>query len=465
MKYREPVVKLGEEVELKIETVNHDGEGVGRYKGMAVFVPFAVPGEEVVARITELKKNFGFGEVVETKSPSSSRVIPRCPAFALCGGSKLQHIDYRMQLELKRKLVEDSLKRIGRINDAVVHPVIGMDDPWGYRNKAVYQVNRVDGKVELGFFAEGSHTHVPTTDCLLLDGQIRDIAPLIEGMLNKYQVPPYDWETGRGLLRHMVVRKGSDNAKIMIVFITAPGKFAEQFTMAREIRAKVPQAASIVRNINNAPTRQIFGQESQLLAGQMSITEQLGGLIFTVSPTSFFQVNSRQAEILYQKAVEFAALTGRETVLDVYCGTGTAALFLARKAGRVFGFEVSPEAVADAASNAKANKMTTVEFVTGKAEERLPRLLRQGMAPDVVVVDPPRQGVEKRALQAIADMGPQRIVYISCDPATMARDLNFLSYRGYRTTEVQPVDMFPQTAHVESIVLMTKCGFEDNKDI
>ena len=458
MKNREAVVKLGEDIELKIETVNHDGEGVGRYKGLAVFVPFTVPGEEVVVRVTGLKKNFALGKVVETTvpAPGGNRVSPPCPVFSVCGGSKLQHIDYRIQLELKRKLVEDSLKRIGRINDAVVHPVIGMDDPWGYRNKAVYQVNRVDGKVELGFFAESTHTHVPTTDCLLLDGQIRDIAPLIEGMLNKYRVTPYDWETGRGLLRHVVVRKGSDNSKIMIVFVTSAEKFAEQFTMAREIRAKAPQTASIVRNINTAPTRQIFGQESQLLAGQMSITEQLGGLIFTVSPTSFFQVNSRQAEILYQKAVEFAGLTGRETVLDVYCGTGTAALFLARKAGRVFGFEVSKEAVADAAANAKANRITNVEFVAGKAEERLPRLLQQGMAPDVIVVDPPRQGVEKRALQAIADMGPQRIVYISCDPGTLARDLNFLSYRGYRTVEVQPVDMFPQTSHTETVVLLER---------
>jgi len=458
LKNREAVVKLGEDIELKIETVNHDGEGVGRYKGLAVFVPFTVPGEEVVVRVTGLKKNFALGKVVETTvpAPGGNRVSPPCPVFSVCGGSKLQHIDYRIQLELKRKLVEDSLKRIGRINDAVVHPVIGMDDPWGYRNKAVYQVNRVDGKVELGFFAESTHTHVPTTDCLLLDGQIRDIAPLIEGMLNKYRVTPYDWETGRGLLRHVVVRKGSDNSKIMIVFVTSAEKFAEQFTMAREIRAKAPQTASIVRNINTAPTRQIFGQESQLLAGQMSITEQLGGLIFTVSPTSFFQVNSRQAEILYQKAVEFAGLIGRETVLDVYCGTGTAALFLARKAARVFGFEVSKEAVADAAANAKANKITNVEFVAGKAEERLPRLFQQGMAPDVIVVDPPRQGMEKRALQAAADMAPQRIVYISCDPATLARDLNFLSHRGYRMTEVQPVDMFPQTAHIETVVLLQR---------
>jgi len=454
LKNREAVLRLGQDIELKIETVNHDGEGVGRYKGMAVFVPFTVPGEEVVVTVTGLKKNYAVGRVVETTltAPEGSRVNPQCPVFSVCGGSKLQHIDYRMQLELKRKLVEDSLKRIGRINDAAVHPVIGMDQPWGYRNKAVYQVNRVEGKVELGFFAESTHTHVPTTDCLLLDGQIRDIAPLIEGMLNKYQVPPYDWETGRGLLRHVVIRKGSDNSKIMIVFVTSAGKFTEQFTMAREIRAKVPQAASIVRNINTAPTRQIFGRESQLLAGQMWITEQLGGLIFTVSPTSFFQVNSRQAEILYEKAVEFAALTGRETVLDVYCGTGTAALFLAQRAGRVIGFEVSQEAVADAGANAKANRVTNVEFVAGKAEERLPKLLHQGMAPDVIVVDPPRQGVEKRALQAIADMAPQRIVYISCDPATLARDLNFLSFRGYRTVEVQPVDMFPQTAHVECVV-------------
>ncbi len=449
---RETVVNPGEEIELTIESVNHQGEGVGRYKGMAVFIPYTVPGELVLARITGLKKNFATGEAVRILSAGSQRVEPACPVFTTCGGSQFQHIDYRLQLELKQKLVEDSLKRIGRITGIAVSPVIGSKNPWGYRNKAQFQVNLKEGRIKLGFFAEGTHTLVPTTGCLLLDRQIRDIASMIEGMLNKYRVSVYDWESCRGLLRHVVIRKAWNPVKVMVVLVTSVEKFPEQFSLAREIRTKVPQVASVVRNINSGPISQVFGPESQLLAGQSSISDQLGGLTFSISPVSFFQVNPGQTEILYDKAIEFAGLTGSETVLDVYCGVGTLSLFLARKARRVYGLEMSREAVRDAAANARVNRITNVEFVAGKAEERLPRLVRQGIDPDVVIVNPPRQGIEKKALQAVADMAPERIIYISCDPSTMARDLNFLSYKGYQVKEVQPVDMFPQTSHTETVV-------------
>ncbi len=448
---RETVMHPAEELELTIETVNQQGEGVARHKGMAVFVPWTIPGEQVLARITGLKRNFAIAKALKIISASDKRINPACHVFTSCGGSQFQHIDYGFQLQLKKRLVEDALKRIGRLTGVAVNPTVGMTEPWGYRNKAQFQVNLVEDKIKLGFFAEGTHTLVPTTDCLLLDRQIRDIASMVEGMLNKYRVPVYDWDSGRGLLRHVVIRKGSDTAKVMVVLVTSAEKFPEQIALAREMRAKVPPIVSVVRNINPTPARQVFGPESQLLAGQSSLTEQLGGLTFTISPTSFFQVNSGQAEVLYAKAVEFAGLSGSETVLDVYCGTGTLSLFLAQRAGRVFGFEVSREAVRDAAANARLNRITNVEFVSGKAEERLPRLVKQGINPDVVVVDPPRQGMEKKALQAIADLRPERIVYISCDPATMARDLNFLSYRKYKVGEVQPVDMFPQTSHVECV--------------
>lgn len=458
MNSRAAVVSPGEQIELAIDSINHNGEGVGRYKGVAVFVPFTIPGEKVVVEVVELKKNYILAKLVNHVEESGHRVKPRCPAFDTCGGSQFQHIDYQLQLSLKRQLVEDALRRIGKITDVAVEETLGMETPWAYRNKAQFQVSLVNGKVKFGFFEEGSHALVPTTECLLIDQQISDIAALVEGIINKYYVPAYNWETGRGLLRHVVIRKGWATGKIMVVLVTSGKKFGELFTLAREIKARVPQIASVVRNINNSPNRTVFGRDNQVLAGQMTITDQIDGLTFTISPTSFYQVNSKQTEVLYAKALEFAGLSGRETVLDVYCGIGAISLFLARKAARVFGFELSAESVRDAAENARANKIHNVEFVSGKAEERLPKLVRTGIKPDVVVVDPPRQGIEKRALQAIADMAPERIVYISCDPATMARDLNFLSYRGYQAKRVQPVDMFPQTAHVETIIMMTNCG-------
>lgn len=453
MNSRAAVVIPGEQIELAIDSISHNGEGVGRYKGVAVFVPFTIPGEKVIVEVAELKKNYVTANLLSHLEQSGQRVKPQCPAFDTCGGSQFQHISYQMQLDLKRRLVEDALRRIGKITDVTVDEPLGMENPWAYRNKAQFQVSLVDNKIKLGFFEEGSHALVPTTECLLLDRQISDIAGVVEGILNKYHVPVYDWETGSGLLRHIVIRKGWATGKVMVVLVTSGEKFGELFPLAREIKARVPQIVSVVRNINTSPNRTVFGRDNQVLAGQLNITDKMDGLTFTISPTSFYQVNSEQTEILYAKALEFAGLSGRETVLDVYSGIGTISLFLARKAGRVFGFEVSTEAVRDAAENARANQIHNVEFISGKAEERLPKLIQTGIKPDVVVVDPPRQGIEKRALQAIADMAPERIVYVSCDPATMARDLNFLSYRGYQAKRVQPVDMFPQTSHVECVAL------------
>ncbi|MHB9095527.1 MAG: 23S rRNA (uracil(1939)-C(5))-methyltransferase RlmD [Eubacteriales bacterium] len=460
MDSRETIVVPGEEIKLTIETVNHSGEGVGRYKGLAVFVPFTVPGEEAVVRITGLRKNFAYGAVVKLLSLSDRRTEPRCPAFDTCGGSQFQHIDYQLQLELKQRLVEDSLKRIGKITGVSVKPAIGMAQPWGYRNKAQFQVNPVEGRIRLGFFEEGTHTLVPSADCLLLDSQIREIALMVEEILNKFAAAPYDRESGTGLVRNVVIRKGWYTSEVMVVLVTSDEKFPDEFALAGEIRDRVPEIVSVVRNICTNPGRQVLGRENHVLSGQGTIIDKLGDLVFHISPTSFFQVNSLQTEILYEKVLEFAGLTGQETVLDIYCGIGTISLFLARQAGRVIGFEVSREAVDDATGNARANRITNAEFVSGKAEECLPKLVKQGVNPDVIVVDPPRQGVEKRALQAIADMAPKKLIYVSCDPATMARDANFLSFRGYRIKEVQPVDMFPQTNHVECIIMMTNSGLK-----
>jgi 23S rRNA (uracil1939-C5)-methyltransferase len=451
---KELPVTAGQEVELPVDGVSHNGSGVGRYNGFTVFVPRSIPGETVRARVTEIKKNFAEAVLLEVLQPSPRRVVPGCPVFSACGGSHLQHMTYDLQLEVKTRQVADALKRIGKLRDIPVHPAIGMENPWHYRNKAQFQVTRVKGKIKLGFFEEESHRVVPTTDCLLLDRQIDDVAVMTEKLLNKYNLTVYDRENNTGLLRHVVIRKGWYTGKVMVVLVTTSEKFPEQFLLAREFTAKTPYIVSVVRNINVDAKGPVFGKDSVLLAGRETIPEQIGDLKFLISPTSFFQVNPRQVTVLYDKVMENAALTGRETVLDVYCGIGTITLFLARRAARTFGLEVNPEAVEDAAANARLNGISNVEFISGRAEERLPKLIKQGIRPDVVVVDPPRKGVDKRALQAIADMEPQRIVYVSCDPASMARDLEFFSHRDYRTVEVQPVDMFPQTYHVETVILL-----------
>ncbi|MFZ5640979.1 MAG: 23S rRNA (uracil(1939)-C(5))-methyltransferase RlmD [Bacillota bacterium] len=449
---KELPVTAGQEVELVIDGVSHSGDGVGRYNGFTVFVTRSIPGETVRARITEIKKNFAEADLLEVVQPSPRRVAPGCPVFNECGGSHLQHMGYDLQLEVKTRQVADALKRIGKLRNLPVHPAIGMETPWHYRNKAQFQVTRVDGKIKMGFFEEESHRVVPTTDCLLLDRQIGDVAVMTEKLLNKYNLTVYDRANQTGLLRHVVIRKGWHTGKVMVVLVTGPEKFPEQYLLAREFTAKTPYIVSVVRNINDNAKGPVFGKDSVLLAGRETIPEQIGNLKFLISPTSFFQVNPRQVTVLYDKVMEYAALTGQETVLDVYCGIGTITLFLARRAAHAFGLEINREAVIDAAANARLNGISNVEFISGKAEERLPKLIKQGIRPDVVVVDPPRKGVDKRALQAITDMEPQRIVYVSCDPASLARDLEFLSHRNYRTVEVQPVDMFPQTHHVECVI-------------
>ncbi len=460
MSKRELPVAEGQEVELAITGVNHRGEGVGRYNGFTLFVPRSIPGETIRARVTELKKNYAGAELLQVVQASERRVSPGCPVFESCGGSQLQHMDYALQLETKTRQVADAVKRIGKLGEITVHPTLGMAQPWHYRNKAQYQITRVGDKIKMGFYEEETHHVVPVTKCLLLDRQITEVAVLTEELLNKYQLEAYDRGTGKGLLRHVVIRKAWHSGNLMVVLVTTSGDFPQQQQLAGEYQDKIPTVVSVVRNINDRPQGPVFGRETRLLAGQETIIEQIGELEFEISPTSFFQVNPVQMAVLYEKVREYAALTGRETVLDVYCGIGTITLFLADQARRVIGLEIHQQAVVDAAANAELNGVDNTEFIAGSAEELLPDLTGQGIRADVVVVDPPRKGVDKKALQAIADMAPQRIIYVSCDPASMARDLEVLSHQGYRAVEIQPVDMFPQTSHVESIVLMTNSGLK-----
>ncbi|WP_052218886.1 23S rRNA (uracil(1939)-C(5))-methyltransferase RlmD [Thermincola ferriacetica] len=444
-------VQEGQVLELEITGFSHAGEGIGRYAGFTVFVPYAVPGERVLCRVEQIRKGFAIAKLDKVLDRAEIRQEPACPDFFKCGGSHLQHISYSAQLAFKQKVVADAVQRIGKLGDVPVHFPIGMEMPWRYRNKAAFQVADDNGRIRLGFFAEETHQVVAAYDCMLLHRQISEFAAVVEMLLNKYKVPAYDWKTHRGILRHVVIRRSWAHNKVMIVLVTTSEKCINLHAMARDLHRN-PSVVSVVRNINDGPGRNIFGNCNVVLAGRETIEDKLCGLTFVISPTSFFQVNPVQTEILYQKVRQYAVGTGKETVLDLYCGIGTIALYLAQFTEKVIGLEVHEAAVADAAANARINGIGNAEFIVGRAEDRLPKLAAQGVKADVVVVDPPRKGVDKRALQAICDIGPERIVYVSCDPASMARDLHFLRHRGYGVREIQTVDMFPQTHHVECIV-------------
>ncbi|MCL6635064.1 MAG: 23S rRNA (uracil(1939)-C(5))-methyltransferase RlmD [Peptococcaceae bacterium] len=452
-----------EKFKLRIDGLTHDGEGVGRYRGLAVFVPGAAPGDAVVAEVFDIKKNYARARLVELEEASPARREPECGCFPRCGGCRLQHLDYGEQLRLKTALVRDSLARIGGLAGVNVRTAAGMDRPWHYRNKAHFQVEEGAEKVKLGFYGEGSHTLAAffgedgcaVPGCLLVDGELNETAALVERLLNRHGGAPCGRGRRRRFFRHVVLRKGFATGEVMAVLVTGSGDWPGEGAFVKELVSLRPGLASLVRNINDGPPGVVFGKENRCLAGRGYIVDRLGHLAFRISPASFYQVNPAQTLVLYRKVLEYAALTGAETVLDAYSGIGTIALFLAGRARKVYGLEAVPEAVEDARRNALLNNISNVEFHAGEVERHLPRMAAQGMRPDVVVLDPPRRGCGREALDAVADMWPSRVVYVSCDPGTLARDLGYLAGKGYRVEEVQPVDMFPWTHHVECVVLMT----------
>lgn len=460
-------VRLQQRIRLAVSGLNSSGEGVGRVDGFTIFVDGALPGDEIEATITEVKRNYAVGALRRVVVAGAERVAPRCPAFPACGGCQLQHLDYDAQLRWKRQQVVDALMRIGHLSDVVVHPCLGPDEPWFYRNKAQFPVGPTDnGRVRVdagggvaslaaGMYARGSHRIIDLEECLIQHPLNNAIIRAAKRLAAKYDIVPYDEVTHRGCLRHILARVGSASGEAMAVFVTNGPAFPGGRALAAELMREVPAVVSVHQNINARRTNVILGEETRLLAGRETITDRIGRFEFAISLRSFFQVNPDQTEVLYRKAVEYAGLTGTETVIDAYCGIGTISLFLAERARWVHGIEVVPEATADARANAARNGVTNVEFHRGETEVILPGLRARGVRADVIVVDPPRKGCEPVVLEVFAAMRPRRIVYVSCNPATLARDLARLAELGYRTVEVQPVDMFPMTAHVECVASIT----------
>lgn len=443
-------MQINDELELKIENLGSNGEGVAHLP-LTVFVPGALPGEIVWGKITLLKKNYAVAKLLRIVTPSDERVQPPCPIYDRCGGCQLQHFSYEGQLWVKRQQVEDALTRIGHLA-CEVQPVLGMDNPWYYRNKMQFPVNQRGGKLAIGCYAVQTHSVINTTSCLIQAEANNIVAQVVRDWMERFHIPAYNEKNQKGLVRHVMARVGKDN-QVMAVLITNGEKIPHLKELVAALSQEIVTLKSMIQNINTRATNIIMGNKTKLLWGSESIQQNLGGFDFDISAQSFFQVNTAQAVVLYDRALQGAALTGGETVVDVYCGTGTIALYLAQKAKKVYGIEIVAPAIENAKENAKHNGITNAEFICGDAGVELPKLLQKGVKPDVVVMDPPRAGCEERVVRAIMQVAPKRVVYVSCNPATLARDLAIFN-EIYEIQNVQPVDMFPHTTHVETVVVM-----------
>lgn len=432
----------------------HDGDGVGRIDGQVAFIPGALLGEEVLIDISGEKKGVLKGRLLEVITPHPARTAPPCAAYSSCGGCKLQHVSYAEQLLIKENIVRDTLRRIGGLTDITVHPVMGMEKPWAYRNKGHFQVGIVNGRIALGFYEEESHQLNPQACRFLFPAEMTQLLVFLEEVLNRYQIKVFTRD--KSGLRHVMLRESWDNGGILVTFISKGEFSAETETIAREICQKFSRIVGVCVNYIEKEAGLLLGRKTEVIVGQDWLEDRLGPFTYKISVRSFFQVNNQQAEVLYEKAVQYAGLTGTDTVIDAYCGIGSISLFLAQKARKVIGIEVIPEAIEDARENAELNGINNTEFIQGEAEKIMPELVRSGIKPDVIVVDPPRAGCGRALLKNILTVQPQRVVYVSCNPATLARDLRILTDGGYTVAEVQPVDMFPQAAHVECVVALKR---------
>ena len=452
-------------VTLEIVDCGTDGEGIGKADGFTVFVKDAVIGDTVTAKIMKAKKNYGYGRLMEILNASPYRVEPVCPSARQCGGCQLQAVSYEEQKVFKEKKLRGHLERIGGFTNLPMEPLIGMDEPYHYRNKAQFPVGRnKEGKIVTGFYAGRTHAIIENRDCALGIPENKDVLDRVVAHMEKYNIAPYDEVTGKGLVRHIFVRYGFFTGELMVCLIINGQDLPHQRELVEKL-CEIPGMTSISLNMNKKRSNVILGDKVKTIWGKEYITDKIGDISYEISPLSFFQVNPQQTWKLYSKALEYADLHGEETVWDLYCGIGTISLFLAQKAKFVRGVEIVPAAIEDAKRNAQINHIENVEFFVGKAEEVLPREYeKNGVYADVIVVDPPRKGCDAMLLKTILKMQPKRVVYVSCDSATLARDLRFLCDNGYELKKVCGVDQFPQTVHVETVVLLSK-GEVDSKKI
>ena len=460
-----------------IEDIGVNGEGIGKVDGYTLFIKDAVIGDRVEAKVMKAKKNYGYARLMKILEPSEARVQPRCAFARKCGGCQIQEMSYEQQLAFKERKVRGNLERIGgfapELLDRVTDPAVGMDEPFGYRNKAQFPFGTDrEGNPVTGFYAGRTHDIIANTDCALGVPVNREILEIILAFMKEYRIPSYDEKTGQGLLRHVLIRYGFTTKEIMVCFVVNGSSIPHVDELIRRL-CGIEGMTSITLSPNTRQTNVIMGDSYQILWGQGYITDYIGNVRYQISPLSFYQVNPVQTEKLYSLALEYADLKGGETVWDLYCGIGTISLFLAQRAGQVYGVEIVPQAIEDARRNAGINGIENAEFFVGKAEEVLPEYYEkyarehvgESARADVIVVDPPRKGCDEALLETIVKMQPERVVYVSCDSATLARDLKVLCGAGYELEKVRPVDMFPMTVHVETVALLSKLKTDKHIDV
>lgn len=440
-----------------IVDIGQGGVGIGKYDGFTVFVDGGLIKDKVKVKINKSKKNYAVGDIVEIIEESPYRVKRRCnDSLKECGGCQIQELDYQKQLDIKTNEVKQVINRIGKLENVLIHDTLGMEDPIRYRNKAQFPIQKVGSSPLIGFYKKKSHDIIPTDKCVI-QHEINDkIMKIIKTYINAYKVSIYDEKTHTGVLRHLVTKIGFTTNEVMVVLVANGRKLPYLKELASVLEENVPGFKTLVVNVNREKTNVILGRENIVVYGDGKINDYIGDLVFEISPLSFFQVNPAQTEVLYNKALEYADLKENDTVFDIYCGIGTISLFLAQKAKKVYGIEIVEDAIKDAKINANLNKLDNVEFYVGKAEEVVPKMYKEGKTANVVVVDPPRKGCDEKVLDTIVSMKPDRVVYVSCNPSTLARDLAYLDERGYKCLEIQPVDMFPHTMHVECCAKIVK---------
>lgn len=438
---------------LPIKRLGINGEGVGYFKKQVVFVHGALPGEEVVAEVTNVKHKFAEAKIKKIRIKSPHRIAPPCPVYEQCGGCQLQHLQYGQQLAYKRDIVIQSLERHTKLNveKLEIRPTIGMEDPWHYRNKSQFQLGMQKGKIIAGLYGENSHKLINITECIVQHRSTTEVTNIVKQILHDFNISVYNEKNRQGIVRTIMTRVGFSTEETQVVLITSQEKLPRKDLIVEEIQKRLPKVKSILQNVNGQKTSLIFGEETIHLSGEKVIQETLGDVSFELSARAFFQLNPVQTVKLYDEVKKAAELTGKEKVVDAYCGVGTIGLWLADGAGEVRGMDVIPESIEDAKKNAAKHGYDNMHYVTGKAEKWLPKWVKEGWKPDTIIVDPPRTGCDEKFLQTVLEVEPKRFVYVSCNPSTLAKDIQYVSKK-YKVEWIQPVDMFPQTSHVESVV-------------